>query len=56
MVRKYFRLHDFHSFVLYFFMVASVDASLPTYDLWMNAFRGSEGNIMELMSEVYRVA
>jgi len=56
LVRKYFRLHDFHSFVLYFLMVASVDAPLPTYDLWMNAFRDSEGNIMELMSEVPRVA
>src|SRR6266403_622470 len=31
-------------------------APLPAYDLWMNAFRDSEGNIMELMSEVPRVA
>jgi catechol 2,3-dioxygenase-like lactoylglutathione lyase family enzyme len=31
-------------------------APMPTYDLWMNAFRDSEGNIMELMSEVPRVA
>jgi len=29
---------------------------MPTYDLWMNAFRDSEGNILELMSEVPRVA
>src|SRR5712692_11447922 len=29
-------------------------APMPTYDLWMNAFRDSEGNIMELMSEVPR--
>jgi catechol 2,3-dioxygenase-like lactoylglutathione lyase family enzyme len=27
---------------------------MPTYDLWMNAFRDSEGNILELMSEVPR--
>ena len=31
-------------------------APMPTYDLWMNAFRDSEGNIMELMSEVPRGA
>jgi methylmalonyl-CoA/ethylmalonyl-CoA epimerase len=31
-------------------------APMPTHDLWMNAFRDSEGNIMELMSEVPRVA
>jgi predicted enzyme related to lactoylglutathione lyase len=31
-------------------------APMPTYDLWMNSFRDSEGNIMELMSEVPRVA
>ena len=31
-------------------------APMPAYDLWMNAFRDSEGNIMELMSEVPRVA
>ena len=29
-------------------------APMPTYDLWMNAFRDSEGNILELMSEVPR--
>ena len=29
-------------------------APMPTYDLWMAAFRDSEGNIMELMSEVPR--
>lgn len=29
-------------------------APMPTYDLWMNAFRDSEGNIMELMSEIPR--
>jgi methylmalonyl-CoA/ethylmalonyl-CoA epimerase len=29
-------------------------APMPTYDLWMSAFRDSEGNIMELMSEVPR--
>src|SRR5690348_14599859 len=31
-------------------------APLPTYDLWMNAFRDSQGNIMELLSAVPRVA
>lgn len=31
-----------------------VIAPMPTYDLWMTAFRDSEGNIMELMSEVPR--
>jgi catechol 2,3-dioxygenase-like lactoylglutathione lyase family enzyme len=29
-------------------------APMKTYDLWMVAFRDSEGNIMELMSEVPR--
>ena len=29
-------------------------APMPTYDLWMNAFRDSEGNILELMSEIPR--
>src|SRR5438445_7730772 len=29
-------------------------APMPAYDLWMSAFRDSEGNIMELMSEVPR--
>ncbi len=29
-------------------------APMPTYDLWMNAVRDSEGNILELMSEVPR--
>jgi len=29
---------------------------MPAYDLWMSAFRDSEGNIMQLMSEVPRVA
>src|SRR5713101_8777512 len=29
-------------------------APMPTYDLWMAAFRDSEGNILELMSEVPR--
>jgi predicted enzyme related to lactoylglutathione lyase len=29
-------------------------APMPTYDLWMMGFRDSEGNIMELMSEVPR--
>jgi methylmalonyl-CoA/ethylmalonyl-CoA epimerase len=27
-------------------------ATMPTHDLWMAAFRDSEGNIMQLMSEV----
>ena len=31
-------------------------APMPTYDLWMAAFRDSEGNIMQLMSEVPRGA
>jgi hypothetical protein len=26
-------------------------APMPTYDLWMAAFRDSEGNIMQLMAE-----
>ena len=30
-------------------------APMPTYDLWMSAFRDSEGNIHQLMSEVQRV-
>ena len=29
-------------------------APMPTYDLWMAAFRDPEGNIMQLMSEVPR--
>jgi methylmalonyl-CoA/ethylmalonyl-CoA epimerase len=29
-------------------------APMPTHDLWMMGFRDSEGNIMELMSEVPR--
>src|SRR6266849_7149849 len=29
-------------------------APMPTYDLWMMGFRDTEGNIMELMSEVPR--
>jgi methylmalonyl-CoA/ethylmalonyl-CoA epimerase len=29
-------------------------APMPAYDLWMTAFRDSEGNIMQLMSEVPR--
>jgi methylmalonyl-CoA/ethylmalonyl-CoA epimerase len=29
-------------------------APMPSHDLWMNAFRDSEGNIMELMSEIPR--
>jgi methylmalonyl-CoA/ethylmalonyl-CoA epimerase len=29
-------------------------APMPTYDLWMSAFRDSEGNIHQLMSEVPR--
>ena len=29
-------------------------APMPAYDLWMSAFRDSEGNIMQLMSEVPR--
>jgi predicted enzyme related to lactoylglutathione lyase len=33
-----------------------VIAPMPTYDLWMAAFHDSEGNIMELMSEVPRAA
>jgi predicted enzyme related to lactoylglutathione lyase len=31
-----------------------VIAPMPTHDLWMAAFRDSEGNIMQLMSEVPR--
>jgi len=33
-----------------------VIAPMPTYDLWMAAFRDSEGNVMQLMSEVPREA
>jgi hypothetical protein len=29
-------------------------APMPTYDLWMSAFRDSEGNVHQLMSEVPR--
>jgi methylmalonyl-CoA/ethylmalonyl-CoA epimerase len=29
-------------------------APMPTYDLWMMGFRDTEGNLMELMSEVPR--
>jgi len=29
-------------------------APMPTYDLWMSAFRDSEGNIHQLMSEKSR--
>ena len=31
-------------------------APMPAYDLWMTAFRDSEGNIHQLMSEVLRSA
>jgi predicted enzyme related to lactoylglutathione lyase len=31
-------------------------APMPTYDLWMSGFRDSEGNILELMSEVPRTS
>ncbi len=31
-------------------------APMPTYDLWMSGFRDSEGNILELMSEVPRIS
>ena len=31
-------------------------APMPTHDLWMAGFRDSEGNIMQLMSEVPRTA
>ena len=31
-------------------------APMPTYDLWMSGFRDSEGNLLELMSEVARPA
>jgi methylmalonyl-CoA/ethylmalonyl-CoA epimerase len=31
-------------------------APMPTHDLWMSAFRDSEGNIHQLMSEVARAA
>jgi len=31
-------------------------APMPTYDLWMSGFRDSEGNLLELMSEVPRPA
>jgi len=31
-------------------------APMPSYDLWMTAFRDSEGNIHQLMSEVPRSA
>jgi methylmalonyl-CoA/ethylmalonyl-CoA epimerase len=29
-------------------------APMPTHDLWMSGFRDSEGNLLELMSEVPR--
>jgi methylmalonyl-CoA/ethylmalonyl-CoA epimerase len=31
-------------------------APMPTHDLWMSGFRDSEGNLLELMSEVPRPA
>lgn len=31
-------------------------APMPAYDLWMSAFKDSEGNVHQLMSEVPRVA
>jgi len=31
-------------------------APMPAYDLWMAGFHDSEGNTMQLMSEVPRVA
>ena len=31
-------------------------APMPNYDLWMSAFRDSEGNIHQLMSEVPHTA
>lgn len=30
-------------------------ARMPTHDLWMTAFRDTEGNVLELMSEAPRV-
>lgn len=39
-----------------FLNVPRVIAPMPAYDLWMAAFRDSEGNIMQLMSEVPRAA
>jgi len=37
-----------------FLSAPRVIAPMPTYDLWMAAFRDSEGNILQLMSEVPR--
>jgi catechol 2,3-dioxygenase-like lactoylglutathione lyase family enzyme len=36
------------------FALPRLIAPMPTYDLWMAAFRDSEGNIHQLMSEVPR--
>jgi hypothetical protein len=32
----------------------SVAARMPDHDLWMAGYRDSEGNLLELMSEVRR--
>ena len=57
LVRKYFRSSRFPRFWCFIFIVASLDALMPAYDsLGCRPFRSSEGNIMELMSEVSRVA
>jgi methylmalonyl-CoA/ethylmalonyl-CoA epimerase len=39
---------------VHFLSAPRVIAPMPTYDLWMAGFRDSEGNIMQLISEVPR--
>jgi methylmalonyl-CoA/ethylmalonyl-CoA epimerase len=41
---------------VHFLTAPRVIAPMPTYDLWMAGFHDSEGNTMQLMSEVPHVA
>src|SRR5216684_1287950 len=41
---------------VHFLNTPRVIAPMPAYDLWMAGFHDSEGNTMQLMSEVPRVA
>ena len=57
----YFRVPDLHAAYqklvergAQIFAPPRLIAPMPTYDLWMAAFRDSEGNIHQLMSEVPR--
>ena len=57
----YFRVPDLHAAYqkllergAQIFAPPRLIAPMPTYDLWMAAFRDTEGNIHQLMSEVPR--